>query len=343
MEKKINAIAILTSGGDAPGMNSAVYAAAKTACAKGLKVYGVRYSYWGLTNDIDNCLIEFNVNNIGDILNQGGSYLRSMRFKEFYKEEHLQKAIANCRDKGIDGLVVIGGDGSFRGARDLTLRGLPCIGIPGTIDNDIPSSDYTLGYDTCLNTIKTLCASLCDTISSNDRCMVVEIMGNQCSDLTVNGGIATGATAIVVPEIMESINNDAAGYVVEKIRKARELREAQGTSSGDIKKFYLVLVAEKMPGVNVADIASAVEKELGIESRSIVLGHLQRGGTPSSFDVIMGCRMGNKAVKLLMDGISNRVVVRKGSDIVDYDILEALDMKTPFDYDLLEIANELGV
>lgn len=338
-------IGVLTSGGDAPGMNSAVYAVAKTACANGIKVYGIRYSYWGLTFDIDNCLIEFDVNNIGDILNKGGSYLRSMRFKDFYKEEYMQQAIANCRAKGIEGLVVVGGDGSFRGARDLTVRGLPCIGIPGTIDNDIPSTDFTLGYDTCLNTIKDLCESLCDTISSNDRCMVVEVMGNKCSDLPLNGGIAAGATAIVVPEIMESINNDATAYVVKKVREARELREKMAAETGnkDIKKYYLVIVAEKMPGVNVADIAKAVEAELGIESRSIILGHLQRGGKPSAFDVITGCQLGNKAVKLLMNGIGNRVVVKKGVDIVDFDILEALEMKRPLDMDLFNISLELGV
>lgn len=338
-------IGVLTSGGDAPGMNSAVYAVVKTACANGIKVYGIRYSYWGLVNDIDNCLVEFDVNNIGDILEKGGSYLRSMRFKEFNKEENMQKAISNCKAKGIEGLVVIGGDGSFRGCRDLTLRGLPCIGIPGTIDNDISSSDFTLGYDTCLNTIMNLCSSLCDTISSNDRCMVVEVMGNKCSDLPVNGGIASGATAIVVPEIMDEINNDAAGYVVEKVRKARELRESQAAENGnkEIKRYYLVIVAEKMPGVNVADIAAAVEKELGIESRSIILGHLQRGGKPSAFDAIMGCQMGNKAVKLLMNGISNRVVVKKGIDIVDYDIVEALNMVKPFDRALYDISLELSV
>ncbi len=337
-------IGVLTSGGDAPGMNSAVYSVVKTACANGMKVYGIKYSYWGLTFDIDNCLVDFDLNNVGDILNKGGSYLRSMRFKDFYKEEYMQQAIANCRAKGIEGLVVIGGDGSFRGARDLTLRGLPCIGIPGTIDNDIPSSDFTLGYDTCLNTIMHLCESLCDTISSNDRCMVVEVMGNKCSDLPVNGGIACGATAIVVPEIMESINNDAAGYVVNKIREARDLREKMAAEKGDkeIKKHYLIIVAEKMDGVNVADIAKAVEKELGIESRSIILGHLQRGGQPSAFDVITGCQMGNRAVKLLMDGIGNRVVVKKGIDIVDYDILEALEMKSPLDMNQYKLSVELG-
>ncbi|MBR6005515.1 MAG: 6-phosphofructokinase [Clostridia bacterium] len=337
-------IGVLTSGGDAPGMNSAVYSVVKSAAANGIKVYGIKYSYWGLTNDIDNCLVDFDLNNISDILNKGGSYLRSMRFKEFYKEDYMQQAIANCRKVGIEGLVVIGGDGSFRGARDLTVRGLPCIGIPGTIDNDIPSSDFTLGYDTCLNTIMNLCNSLEDTISSNDRCMVVEVMGNKCSDLPLNGGIACGANVIVVPEMMESINNDAAGYVVKKLSEIRDLREKAAAAKGskDIRKHYLVLVAEKMDGVNVADIAKAVQDKLGIESRSIVLGHLQRGGSPSAFDVITGCQMGNKAVKLLMEGIGNRVVVKKGIDIVDYDILEALEMKSSLDMDLFNISVELG-
>lgn len=338
-------IGVLTSGGDAPGMNAAVYAVAKTALANGVKCYGIMYSYWGLTNDIDNCLIEFDANNISEILNKGGSYLRSMRFKDFYKEEHLQKAIANAREKGIEGLVVIGGDGSFRGARDLTVRGLPCIGIPGTIDNDIASTDYTLGYDTCLNTIKNMCEGLCDTISSNDRCMVVEIMGNKCSDLTVNSAISCGANAIVVGEIMDKINNDAVSYVVDRIRKVRETREAQAAAMGskNVKKFYLVTVAEKIPGVNVAEIAKAIESQLGIESRSLVFGHLQRGGKPSAFDTIMGCEMGNKAVKLLMNGIGNRVVVKQGSAIVDLDILEALDMSQPFKEDLYNIAFELSI
>lgn len=337
-------IGVLTSGGDAPGMNSAVYAVVKTALANGIKVYGIRYSYWGLTNDVDNCLIEFDVNNIADILNKGGSYLRSMRFKEFYKEENMQKAIANCRAKGIEGLVVIGGDGSFRGARDLTIRGLPCVGIPGTIDNDIPSTDFTLGYDTCLNMIKDLCETLYDTISSNDRCMVVEVMGNKCSDLPLNSAISTGATALVVPEMMDSIGGDAVGYVVDKVRAARELREKMGAENkSDVRKFYLVIVAEKMEGVSVDAIAKAVEAELGIESRSIVLGHLQRGGKPSAFDAITACQLGSKAVKLLMANKANRVVVKKGVDIVDFDILEALEMKRPFEQDKYEMFKELSI
>jgi 6-phosphofructokinase 1 len=334
-------IGVLTSGGDAPGMNAAIRAVVRSGCECGMKVYGINNGYRGL---IEDDLQELNIRSVSDIIHRGGTMLHTARCLEFKEEEGMQKAIATCKKYGIEGIVVIGGDGSFRGARDLSLRGIPCIGVPGTIDNDIVSSDYTIGYDTCLNTIMQMVDRIRDTVESHSRCMVVEVMGNKCSDLPVNGGIACGATAIVVPEIMESINNDAAGYVVNKIREARDLREKMAAEKGDkeIKKHYLIIVAEKMDGVNVADIAKAVEKELGIESRSIILGHLQRGGQPSAFDVITGCQMGNRAVKLLMDGIGNRVVVKKGIDIVDYDILEALEMKSPLDMNQYKLSVELG-
>ena len=191
-------IGVLTSGGDAPGMNAAIRAVVRTACENGIKVFGINRGYAGL---IEDDVRELNIRSVSDIIHRGGTMLYSARCKEFREEAGMQKAIETCKKHGIEGIVVIGGDGSFRGARDLSLRGIPCIGVPGTIDNDIVSSDYTIGYDTCLNTIMQMVDRVRDTVESHSRCVVVEVMGNRCGDLTLNSGIAVGATAIVIPEI----------------------------------------------------------------------------------------------------------------------------------------------
>lgn len=317
-------IGVLTSGGDAPGMNAAVRAVVRTACENGIKVYGINRGYAGL---MEGDLRELNIRSVSDIIHRGGTMLYSARCKEFKEEYAMKKAIQTCHDFGIEGIVVIGGDGSFRGARDLSLRGIPCIGIPGTIDNDIVSSDYTIGYDTCLNTIMQMVDRVRDTVESHSRCIVVEVMGNRCGDLTLNAGIAVGATAIVIPEIKSDIEK----HVIERIRRTQKTD----------KKHFIVMVAEGIGGVE--ELARKIEKECGVESRAIVLGHVQRGGSPTVRDRVAASQMGYKAVQLLMQGIGNRVVVQKKDDIIDYDIYEALCMERSVNNELYKIAHEISI
>ena len=320
----MKSIAVLTSGGDAPGMNPAVRAVVRTACQRGIKVYGVDRGYTGLINgDIH----EMNLRSVSDIITRGGTILYSARCPEFKTEEGLQKAVATCKKFGIDGMVIIGGDGSFRGARDLSLRGIPCIGLPGTIDNDISCTDYTIGYDTCLNTIVQMVDRIRDTSESHDRCTVVEVMGRGAGYLALEAGIAVGATSIIVPEVEYDIERD----VIARIR------EFQKTC----KKHFIVIVAEGVGGT--AEIAKKIEAETGVESRATILGHVQRGGSPTERDRIMASQMGSRAVDLLTQGIGNRVVGIRDNKIVDFDIFEALKMTKTIDMKDYELAHEISI
>ena len=320
----MKSIAVLTSGGDAPGMNPAVRAVVRTACQRGIKVYGVDRGYTGLINgDIH----EMNLRSVSDIITRGGTILYSARCPEFKTEEGLQKAVATCKKFGIDGMVIIGGDGSFRGARDLSLRGIPCIGLPGTIDNDISCTDYTIGYDTCLNTIVQMVDRIRDTSEPHDRCTVVEVMGRGAGYLALEAGIAVGATSIIVPEVEYDIERD----VIARIR------EFQKTG----KKHFIVIVAEGVGGT--AEIAKKIEAETGVESRATILGHVQRGGSPTARDRIMASQMGSRAVDLLTQGIGNRVVGIKDNKIVDFDIFEALKMTKTIDMKDYELAHEISI
>ena len=320
----MKSIAVLTSGGDAPGMNPAVRAVVRTACQRGIKVYGVDRGYTGLINgDIH----EMNLRSVSDIITRGGTILYSARCPEFKTEEGLQKAVATCKKFGIDGMVIIGGDGSFRGARDLSLRGIPCIGLPGTIDNDISCTDYTIGYDPCLNTIVQMVDRIRDTSESHDRCTVVEVMGRGAGYLALEAGIAVGATSIIVPEVEYDIERD----VIARIR------EFQKTG----KKHFVVIVAEGVGGT--AEIAKKIEAETGVESRATILGHVQRGGSPTARDRIMASQMGSRAVDLLTQGIGNRVVGIKDNKIVDFDIFEALKMTKTIDMKDYELAHEISI
>ncbi len=320
----MKSIAVLTSGGDAPGMNPAVRAVVRTACQRGIKVYGVDRGYTGLINgDIH----EMNLRSVSDIITRGGTILYSARCPEFKTEEGLQKAVATCKKFGIDGMVIIGGDGSFRGARDLSLRGIPCIGLPGTIDNDISCTDYTIGYDTCLNTIVQMVDRIRDTSESHDRCTVVEVMGRGAGYLALEAGIAVGATSIIVPEVEYDIERD----VIARIR------EFQKTG----KKHFIVIVAEGIGGT--AEIAKKIEAETGVESRATILGHVQRGGSPTARDRIMASQMGSRAVDLLTQGIGNRVIGIRDNKIVDFDIFEALKMTKTIDMKDYELAHEISI
>ncbi len=317
-------IAVLTSGSDAPGMNAAVRAVARAALSKGIKVYGVRRGYNGLLNGD---VFEMNLRSVSDILSKGGTVLYTARSPEFNTKEGVKKAADNCRKLGIDGVVVIGGDGSFRGARDLTGEGIPCIGVPGTIDNDISSSDYTIGFDTAMNTAMEMIDKIRDTAQSHDRCSVVEVMGRRCGDIALEVGIAIGASAILVPEVPYDLKKD----VIDVLLKNRETG----------KKHFIIVVAEGIGGID--GIVKEIEAQTGIETRGTVLGHVQRGGSPTLRDRVVASRMGYRAVELLEEGQSNRVVVMKDNHIVDYDISEALAMKKQFNTKLFNIAHEISI
>ena len=329
MENKQLTIGVLTSGGDAPGMNAAIRAVVRTALNRNIRVLGIRRGYSGL---LQPDMIEMNLRSVSDTLHRGGTILYTARCPEFKQEEGMQRARQICREMGIDGLVVIGGDGSFRGARDLSLRGVPCIGIPGTIDNDIASSDYTVGFDTAVNTVMDMVDKLRDTSQSHDRCSVVEVMGRRCGDIALHAGVACGAVAILLPEMPFSVDG-----IVEKMR--RTLRTG--------KKHFIIIVAEgvmKNGGLpDVHTFAAELEHRTGVESRATVLGHVQRGGAPTARERVLASEMGYRAVELLEQGIGNRVVVNHNDRIVDYDILEALNMQKQFNHRLYEIADAISI
>lgn len=319
----MNTIGVLTSGGDAPGMNAAVRAVVRTAIAMGMKVKGIRRGYNGL---IEGDIIDLDVRSVSDIIHRGGTVLYTARSPRFKTEEGMKEAIDNCKKHGIEGIVVIGGDGSYRGARDLSLRGIPCVGVPGTIDNDISSTEYTIGFDTAMNTAMEMVDRLRDTSQSHNRCSVVEVMGRHAGYLALQTGIAVGATAVLVPEIEFNIEN-----VIKKIK------ETQKTG----KKHFIIVVAEGVGGVE--KIAKQIEEGTGVESRATVLGHVQRGGNPTIRDRVMATEMGYAAVKLLNEGVGNRVIGWRKGEIVNYDIYEALNMKKPFDDEMYEIANTTSI
>ncbi|MCI8604545.1 MAG: 6-phosphofructokinase [Ruminiclostridium sp.] len=315
-------IGVLTSGGDAPGMNAAIRAVVRTAISKNMEVMGIYRGYNGLINgDIK----PLNVRSVSDVIQHGGTMLYTARCKEFRFEEGLQKAKKTCLEQGIEGIVVIGGDGSFRGAADLSARGIPCVGIPGTIDNDISMSEYTIGYDTAMNTAMELVDKLRDTSQSHDRCSVVEVMGRHAGFIAVNTGIACGATCIVVPEVPWTIE-----AVCDKIKQTRETG----------KHHFIVVVSEGVG--NSAEIAKQIEMHTGVESRATILGHVQRGGSPTIRDRVAASQLGYYAVQLLADGKGNRVVGIQDNKIVDYDIQEALSMKKSFENELYRISDEIS-
>ena len=318
------AIGVLTSGGDAPGMNAAVRAVARTALGKGMKVIGINRGYQGL---IQREVTELDLRSVSDIIHRGGTVLYTARSPQVRTEEGMMTAVESCHALGIDGIVCIGGDGTFRGARDLSNRGIPCVGIPGTIDNDIACTEYSIGFDTAANTCMEMVDRLRDTSQSHERCSVVEVMGRQAGYLALHAGIACGATSIIVPEIPINLERD----IIPKMRRTQ--------LSG--KKHYIIVVAEGVGGV--ANIAQQIQDLTGIESRATILGHVQRGGSPSVRDRVVASEMGHHAVELLDQGIGNRVVAMQKSAIVDFDINEALDMVKPFDEGLYRVANDISI
>ncbi len=317
-------IGVLTSGGDAPGMNAAIRSVVRTALYKGMKVVGIRRGYNGL---IHRDLCEMDLRSVSDIIHRGGTTLFTARSPEFKTEEGMRTALKTCSDVGIDGIVCIGGDGSFRGARDLSERGVPCVGIPGTIDNDIDCTEYSIGFDTAVNTAMEMVDRLRDTAQSHERCTVVEVMGRNAGFLALHSGIAVGATSILCAEVPMSVDED----VIPKIRRTQ--------LSG--KKNFIIVVAEGVGGTE--QIARHIEEVTGIETRATILGHVQRGGSPTVRDRVIASEMGYHAVDLLSRGIGNRTVAMQKGEIVDFDIFEALQMKKPFETELFKIANSISI
>ena len=317
-------IGVLTSGGDAPGMNAAVRAVVRAGCENGFRVMGIRRGYNGL---MQGDMFEMNLRSVSNIINRGGTILYSARSPEFKTEEGLQKALKVAKDVNMEGIVVIGGDGSFRGARDLSLRGVNCVGIPGTIDNDIACSDYTIGYDTAMNTVLEMVDRLRDTSESHDRCTVVEVMGRRAGYIALNAGIACGATSILIPEVEYDFQRD----VIERMKRTQKTG----------KRHFIIIVAEGIGGVE--EMAKRIEAETGVETRATVLGHVQRGGHPTVRDRVTASLMGHKAVELLKAGIGNRVLAINKDEIVDYDIFEALNMKKSLNIEEYKIAHEISI
>lgn len=311
-------IGVLTSGGDAPGMNAAVRAVVRTAVSLGISVKGIRRGYNGL---MEGDIIDLNARSVSDIIQLGGTMLYSARSPKFKTEEGIKEAVEMCKKFGIEGIVVIGGDGSFRGARDLSLAGIPCVGIPATIDNDITSTEYTIGFDTAMNTVLDMVDRLRDTCDSHERCSVVEVMGRKAGHIALRTGIAVGAITVVLPEL--GLDLDA---VIKKITDTQKLG----------KKHFIVIVAEGVGGVS--EMAKKIEEATGIETRATILGHVQRGGRPTLRDRLIATQMGYEATCLLKNGIGNRVVAYKLGKVVNYDIYEALSMTKGIDEHLCEIA-----
>ena len=288
----------------------------------GMQVYGIRRGYNGLINGD---VIEMNERSVSDIIQRGGTMLYTARCPEFRTEEGVNKAKDKCKELGLEGIVVIGGDGSFRGAADLSAKGILCVGLPGTIDNDISCTEYTIGYDTAMNTAMEMVDKLRDTAQSHDRCSVVEVMGRGAGFIAVNTGVACGATYVITSEVP---------YDLDVI--AKKMLESRKTG----KQHFIIIVSE---GVGHSDeIARTLQEKTGIEARTTILGHVQRGGSPTVRDRVVASQMGYYAVNLLSQGIGNRVVGMQNNKIVDYDIQEALSMKKPFEEDLYHIADEIA-
>ena len=316
-------IGVLTSGGDAPGMNAAVRAAVRGALSRGLKVKAIYKGYAGLMSGE---IKDMDARAVSDIVNKGGTELFSARCLEFKEEAGVLRGVEACKAAGIDGIVVIGGDGSFRGARDLSLHGIPCVGVPATIDNDIASTEYTIGYDTAMNTVADLIDKLRDTCRSHARCSVVEVMGRHAGHLALETGLGCGAIAVLVPELDQNPDD-----VIEKIKTVR----ATG------KEHFIVVVAEGVGGS--VEIAKRIEAETGIETRATIIGHTQRGGAPTIKDRVMATKMADYAVDLLANGIGNRVVTCNNNIIGDKDIFEALQMTKDLDMELFDMAERLAI
>jgi len=316
-------IGVLTSGGDAPGMNAALRAVVRVAIYNGLKVSGIKRGYQGL---IEGDIEDMDVSSVGDIIHRGGTKLRTARCEEFRTPEGQQRGLEVLRMFNIDGLVVIGGDGSFQGAKKLANAGFPTIGIPATIDNDLEYTDYTIGFDTALNTVVDAVSKVRDTSTSHDRASILEVMGRNCGDIALYAGLAGGAESIIIPELDNDVDD-----ICRKL--------IQGRNRG--KLHNIILLAE---GVGKPyEWAETIREKTDVEVRVSVIGYLQRGGTPTAADRILASRMGARAVELLQEGKMGRALGIKGTEIIDLDIDDALDMHKSIDMKLVKTADQLSI
>jgi len=316
-------VAVLTSGGDAPGMNPAIRAVVRRGIFQGLEVFGVQHGFEGL---MKGHLIPMDLGSVGDIIHRGGTILRSARSDRFRTEEGQTEALQKLNEAGIEGLIVIGGDGSFRGAEKLTEKGFPTIGIPGTIDNDICGTDYTIGFDTAVNTVVEAIDKIRDTASSHERTYVIEVMGRDAGDIALWSGLCVGAESIIIPEEVCDMNDIVA-------------RLEQGNKRG--KKHSIIVVAE---GVCRGDeIAKSIEQTTGLETRVTVLGHLQRGGSPSAFDRMIASQMGAKAIDLLLEGHKGVMVGLKDGSLIHCPFAEAAKVQHKLDMSLYHLARSLSI
>ncbi|MFC0522350.1 6-phosphofructokinase [Pontibacillus salicampi] len=316
-------IGVLTSGGDAPGMNAAIRSVVRKCIYHNVEVYGIYHGYQGL---IDGHIEKMELGSVGDIIQRGGTMLYTARCPEFKTEEGRGKAIEQLNKHGIEGLVVIGGDGSFMGAKKLTELGYPCVGVPGTIDNDIPATDFTIGFDTALNTVIEAIDKIRDTATSHERTYVIEVMGRNAGDIALWAGLADGAETILIPEVDEDFDN-----IVDRLKRGHE----RG------KKHSIIIVAE---GVGSGfEFGQRIQDATDLETRVTVLGHTQRGGSPTAFDRVLASRLGAEAVDLLLQGKAGRMVGIQNNQLVNHDIIEALDTKHELDLGMYKLSKELSI
>ncbi|OCA81821.1 6-phosphofructokinase [Pradoshia sp. D12] len=316
-------IGVLTSGGDSPGMNAAVRAVVRKAIYHNIEVYGIYNGYQGLLNGN---IKKLEIGSVGDIIHRGGTMLYTARCPEFKERDVQLQGIEQLKKFGIEGLVVIGGDGSYRGAKALTEHGFPCIGVPGTIDNDIPGTEFTIGFDTALNTVIDSIDKIRDTATSHERTYVIEVMGRNAGDLALWAGLAGGAESILIPEENYDMND-----IINKLKR--------GHDRG--KKHSIIIVAE---GVGSGmEIGEDIQKRTGFETRVTVLGHVQRGGSPTATDRVLASRLAANAVELLLDGKGGRAVGIVNNKLVDYDIIEALKIPHVVDKKMYELSQELSI
>ncbi len=316
-------IAVLTSGGDSPGMNAAIRAVVRTSIYNELRVYGVNKGFNGL---IHGDVTEMHIYSVADIIQRGGTILRTARCEEFETDEGIEKALNIIDIFNFDGVVIIGGDGTLRGAKNLADRGIACIGIPGTIDNDLPFTDYTIGFDTAVNTVLDAVNKIRDTTTSHERVSIIEVMGRKSGDIALYAGLAGGAESIVVPEMEFSFET-----ICKKL--------LQGKNRG---KLHSIIMLSEGVG-NAIKLAEDIENKIGMEVRITILGYLQRGGAPTAFDRILASRFGARAVELLIQGKSGRVVGIKNNEIIDEDFEKALNTKKNFDNNMYELAKILSI
>lgn len=317
-------IALLTSGGDSPGMNAAIRAVVRTGIYHKLEVFGIKRGYEGL---IHGELEEMALSSVADIIHRGGTILKSARSEAFSTEEGFKKALYMLENFSIDGLIVIGGDGSLRGARALSNAGVPTIGLPGTIDNDLAYTDFTIGFDTAVNTVLSAVGNIRDTSSSHGRAIIIEVMGRNCGDIALYAGVAGGAESILIPEEKSDVNE-----ICQRI--------IQGRNRG---KLHSIIIVAEGAGIKSSELVKIIEERTGIETRVAVLGYIQRGGTPTASDRMLASRTGNRAVELLIEGKAGRAVGIKGNEIVDYDIDDALSFKRVTAQNLYDLAKVLAI